>query len=65
MSPPDSSESLVTLENPFSDSFARIAFQKLQTQLVDIEDQINIRNASLTKPYTYLLPSRVPQSIAI
>lgn len=65
MSVPHSSESLVTLENPFSDGLARTAFQKLQTQLVDIEDQINIRNSSIKKPYTYLLPSRIPQSIAI
>ncbi len=64
--PPYSSQSLVTLTNPFSgDSIATQAFDKFQTSLQEIETKISTRNASISQPYTYLLPSKIPQSIAI
>ncbi|WP_413174635.1 lipoxygenase family protein [Anabaena azotica] len=65
MTPPYSSKSLLTLGNPFSESSAKQAFEKFQTGLLEIEQKIATRNASLSKPYIYLLPSRIPQSIAI
>ncbi|WP_392531816.1 lipoxygenase family protein [Nostoc sp. C117] len=65
IAPPYSSKSLVTLTNPFSDPVAKQAFQKFQTSLQEIETKISVRNASVSQPYTYLLPSRIAQSIAI
>jgi hypothetical protein len=65
IAPPYSSKSLVTLTNPFSSSVATQAFQKFQTSLQEIETKISVRNASVSQPYTYLLPSRIAQSIAI
>ncbi len=65
MTPLYSSQSLLTLGNPFSESSAQQAFEKFQTGLLEIEQKIANRNASLSKPYIYLLPSRIPQSIAI
>ncbi|MBK1990826.1 hypothetical protein A0J48_025520 [Sphaerospermopsis aphanizomenoides BCCUSP55] len=65
MTPPYSSKSLLTLDNPFSEPSAQQAFEKFQTGLQEIEKTIATRNASLSKPYIYLLPSRIPQSIAI
>ncbi|BAY75371.1 putative lipoxygenase [Nostoc linckia NIES-25] len=65
IAPPYSSKSLVTLRNPFSDTVAKQAFQKFQTNLREIETKISVRNASVSQPYTYLLPSKIAQSIAI
>lgn len=65
IAPPYSSKSLVTLRNPFSDPLAKQAFQKFQTNLREIETKISVRNASVSQPYTYLLPSKIAQSIAI
>ncbi|MBD2663193.1 putative lipoxygenase [Richelia sinica FACHB-800] len=65
MTPPHSSQSLLTLDNPFSDTSAKQVFEKFQQRLQEIETQISQRNSSLSKPYIYLLPSRIPQSIAI
>jgi Lipoxygenase len=65
IAPPYSSKSLVTLTNPFSNPVATQAFQKFQTNLQEIEIKISVRNASVSQPYTYLLPSRIAQSIAI
>ncbi|MCF2150683.1 hypothetical protein IQ276_030525 [Desmonostoc muscorum LEGE 12446] len=65
IAPPYSSKSLVTLTNPFSNPVAKQAFQKFQISLQEIETKISVRNASLSQPYTYLLPSKIAQSIAI
>ena len=68
MTPPYSSKSLLTLDNPFSEPFPQQEFEKFQKKLREIEDKIKYRNQHLSKPskpYIYLLPSRVPQSIAI
>ncbi|MFN6469804.1 MAG: lipoxygenase family protein [Nostoc sp. SerVER01] len=65
IAPPYSSKSLLTLTNPFSEPMAKQAFNKFQTSLQEIETKISIRNASVSQPYTYLLPSRIAQSIAI
>lgn len=66
MPTPLSSESLLTMANPFKDKDARKVFQGFQkVQLQKIEDQISRRNASLEYPYVRLLPSKIGQSIAI
>ena len=74
MTPPYSSKSLLTLDNPFSgplEEFERHKFDEFQNKLGKIEETIRDRNNGLLKlpkprkPYTYLLPSRIPQSIAI
>lgn len=69
LAPPYTSKSLLTLKNPFKDKLDKQAFKDFQKRLREIEQQISDRNATLVKsgekPYTYLLPSRTPQSIAI
>jgi hypothetical protein len=65
IAPPHTSKSLLTLENPFNNDSAQQAFEKFQARLQEIEKQISARNVSLSKPYNYLLPSRIAQSIAI
>jgi hypothetical protein len=65
IAPPYSSKSLITLENPFADDSATQVFQNFQERLQEIEQQISERNASVSKSYPYLLPSRIAQSIAI
>ncbi|MDZ8188485.1 MAG: lipoxygenase family protein [Nostoc sp. ChiSLP02] len=65
IAPPYSSKSLLTLTNPFSNPVAREAFHKFQINLGEIEAKISVRNTSVSQPYTYLLPSRIAQSIAI
>ena len=44
---------------------ARMAQDQLRTSLGKIEAEITERNRGLEVPYTYLLPSRVPRSIAV
>ena len=76
MTPPYSSKSLLNLDNPFrepsfkhnpssEDSFEYKEFEKFREKLREIEDKIKYRNQNLSKPYMYLLPSCIPQSIAI
>lgn len=65
LAPPISSDSLLTMQNPFIDYATQQAFERFRTCLQEIETKISTRNASLVQPYTYLLPSRIPQSIAI
>jgi hypothetical protein len=66
IAPPVSSQSLTTMANPFQEAAARQIFQEFQTgRLAAIEQTIIERNLSLEKPYVYLMPSRVAQSIAI
>jgi len=65
LAPPYTSDSLLTFENPFSEHTALLEFNKFRANLQEIEVAISKRNATLAKPYTYLLPSRIPQSIAI
>jgi hypothetical protein len=69
LGPPYTSKSLLTLKNPFKTELEKQAFKNFQKSLKDIENQIKARNTSLVKsgqkPYIYLLPSRIPQSIAI
>lgn len=65
IAPPYSSKSLLTMDNPFTDKLEQQKFQAFQHSLQEIEQQIINRNASVSKPYTYLLPSRIAQSIAI
>lgn len=65
IAPPYSSKSLLSLINPFSDDLDRQIFDQFQSNLQQIETHLSTRNASLSKPYVYLLPSRIPQSIAI
>lgn len=65
IAPPYSSQSLLTLDNPFTNESEQQEFQTFQNSLQEIEQQIMLRNASVSKPYTYLLPSRIAQSVAI
>jgi hypothetical protein len=69
LAPPFTSKSLLTLENPFNHESDQKAFIDFQKRLTEIERKISERNTALVKsgqkPYTYLLPSRTPQSIAI
>jgi hypothetical protein len=66
ITPPYTSRSLVTMKNPFNDKQAREAFNNFQkVRLQEIENKISDRNKKLNKPYTYLMPSKIAQSIAI
>ena len=38
---------------------------KFRSRLVAVEDKIKERNESLEVPYVYLMPSKVPNSIAV
>jgi arachidonate 5-lipoxygenase len=49
----------------FVDHNALKAISNFQENLQKISDSIKSRNGSLEWPYTYLLPERVPNSIAI
>jgi Lipoxygenase len=63
---PDSSPSLLTMQNPFQDAAAQKVFQVFQgDRLPQIEQKITERNAALEQPYVRLLPSKIAQSIAI
>jgi Lipoxygenase len=67
--PPFSSKSLKSFNNPFKDAPVQEAFQAFKHRLDEIERKIKDRNTALVikgqKPYKYLLPSRIAQSIAI
>lgn len=69
LAPPYTSKSLLTLENPFQNELDKNVFGEFQKRLCEMERKISDRNSALVKsgqkPYTYLLPSRIPQSIAI
>jgi hypothetical protein len=65
LAPPYTSESLLTLKNPFSHTPAKLAFETFQKHLQEIEEKISVRNLSRSQPYIYLLPSKIAQSIAI
>ena len=54
-------------EGLFTDAKAKHAISEFQTKLEEISYEIEKRNASLAKQYRYpyLLPKRVPNSIAI
>lgn len=63
---PDSSPSLLTMNNPFKDAAAQGVFEVFQRdRLQTIEQKITERNAALQQPYVRLLPSKIAQSIAI
>jgi hypothetical protein len=49
----------------FSDTSAQEAMGKFKAKLQEITEQINKRNEGMIAPYTWLLPGRVPNSIAI
>jgi Lipoxygenase len=67
--PPFSSKSLKSFDNPFKEAPAQEAFQAFKHHLSEIEHKIKDRNTTLVlkgqKPYKYLLPSHIAQSIAI
>jgi hypothetical protein len=63
--PPLTSDSLLTMKTLLKDEKSKQAFARFRQRLVDIEQEINGRNRTRERPYLYLLPSRVPQSIAI
>ncbi|MDY6784867.1 MAG: lipoxygenase family protein [Cyanobacteriota bacterium] len=67
--PPWTSKSLKTFKNPFKEREAREVFKSFKSNLNEIEQKIKARNAELKKegkrPYVYLQPSRIGQSIAI
>jgi len=65
MPPPMSSDSLLTMKNPFADGPAQTAFHDFQQRLAEAEQEILQRNRQRAQPYTYLLPSRIAQSVAI
>ena len=52
-------------EELFIDEAAKNAISGFQRKLQGISAEINERNAKLVVPYPYLLPERVPNSIAI
>jgi hypothetical protein len=49
----------------FSDASAQAAMATFKANLEEITEQINKRNEGMIAPYTWLLPGRVPNSIAI
>ncbi|GBF80394.1 lipoxygenase family protein [Aphanothece sacrum] len=67
--PPYTSKSLLTLGNPFKTDPSKQAFKDFKQRLKEIEKQLQERNKKLEEagqiPYVYLLPSHIPQSIAI
>ncbi len=67
--PPFSSKSLKSFDDPFKEASAQAAFQAFKHRLNEVERKIKDRNTALVlkgqKPYRYLLPSRIAQSIAI
>ena len=52
-------------ENLFTDPGALEAMARFQAELKSVSKKINKRNEKLEVPYAYLLPERVPNSIAI
>lgn len=67
--PPITSKSLLTFSNPFQDESDKQVFKTFRQQLKEIEAEIKQRNQQLKQegkvPYVYLLPSQIPQSVAI
>ncbi|WP_437588610.1 lipoxygenase family protein [Sorangium sp. So ce1000] len=63
--PPITSDSLMTMTCLLQDPAAKQAFARYRQRLVHIEKEITERNRTREQPYLYLLPSMVPQSIAI
>ncbi len=67
--PPYTSKSLLTLPNLLTKDSDKQAFKDFRKRLKEIEAQLKERNKQLKKegkvPYVYLLPSHIPQSIAI
>jgi arachidonate 15-lipoxygenase len=49
----------------FTDDRVRVPLQQFQTRLVEIEGAIALRNKTRPYPYSYLQPSKIPQSINI
>ena len=49
----------------FVEKEAKAAVEKFRKRLEEIEEEIKERNEDLDVPYTYLLPSRIPNSITI
>ena len=49
----------------FVENEAKAAVEKFRNRLEEIEKEIKERNEDLDVPYTYLLPSRIPNSITI
>ena len=49
----------------FGEKKVQCAVTKFVKTLANIEDKIKERNKSLDVPYEYLLPSKVPNTIAI
>ncbi|XP_028416879.1 allene oxide synthase-lipoxygenase protein-like [Dendronephthya gigantea] len=49
----------------FGDASAQAAIAKFQSELDKITQKIHERNSGMISPYTWLLPGRVPNSIAI
>jgi arachidonate 15-lipoxygenase len=49
----------------FSDDRVQAPLQKFQSRLVEIEGAIALRNQTRPYPYSYLQPSKIPQSINI
>ena len=52
-------------EDLFIDPPAKSAISSFQKKLKQISAEIKQRNANLEIPYPYLLPERIPNSIAI
>ena len=52
-------------DNLFGDALAHAAMARFRAALDDITEKINKRNEGMVAPYTWLLPSNVPNSIAI
>ncbi|WP_437563075.1 lipoxygenase family protein [Sorangium sp. So ce542] len=65
MGPPLTSESLMTMKCLLQDPAAKQAFARYRERLAHIEREITERNRTREQPYLYLLPSMVPQSVAI
>ncbi|WP_437477441.1 lipoxygenase family protein [Sorangium sp. So ce1014] len=63
--PPLTSASLTTMKCMLQDPAAKQAFARYRERLVHIEREITERNRTREQPYMYLLPSMVPQSVAI
>ncbi|CAB4012276.1 allene oxide synthase-lipoxygenase -like [Paramuricea clavata] len=52
-------------DNLFGDASARVALAKFKSKLDEITEKIKKRNEGMVAPYTWLLPERIPNSIAI
>ncbi|XP_028397585.1 allene oxide synthase-lipoxygenase protein-like [Dendronephthya gigantea] len=52
-------------DNLFGDASAQAALAKFKSELANITEKINKRNEGMVTPYEWLLPGRIPNSIAI